>query len=533
MKKGAAVAGDAFFLLLAAAQLPFSSSGIGSVIGGTDSGTGSAAGMAAVSAFLRVRVSDDFLAPAARLVATGSISATSGTSATTGVGIGSGVGALLRRVVAGLRGLAAFFGAGAGAAAVFLAAAGLRAVLAAFFGAAAVVFLAAEARVVVALRAVLAAVFFGVAAVFLAAAGLRAVLAAFFGAAAVVFLAAEARVVAALRAVLAAVFFGAAAVFLAAAGLRAVLAAFFGAAAVVFLAAEARVVVALRAVLAAAFFGAAVVFLAAAGLRADAVLPDVVLEEAVLEEAVFAEAPRPDDALAVLVLDDVALAVVLRAVLADLAAGLRVVAADLVPDFAAVLVVLAAALAGAFLAGAAAFLVVAGLRPAVLALRVPAVRRLVLTAIGRARPGPVSLSSLITGSPCLCRFGPVKLTPPTWWGDAAWCRHPENSSTTHREGKNEAAHAGPFRHPRSTHPVSGPWNLPNCGAGCGAIHDAGLTASRESHPARPRTHHAIFTPNLLVNEIRKNALHFCALGLHACAFFSAIVSLETRRRSCR
>jgi hypothetical protein len=69
-------------------------------------------------------------------------------------------------------------------------------------------------------------------------------------------------------------------------------------------------------------------------------------------------------------------------------------------------VVAAGFLAGAFFAvadfavlaffGAAAALVAAGLRPAVLALRVPEVRRLVLTAIGCARPVPVvSLSSLM------------------------------------------------------------------------------------------------------------------------------------------
>jgi hypothetical protein len=181
---------------------------------------------------------------------------------------------------------------------------------------------------------VLAAVFFGAAV--LAAADFRAVVAVLFFVAVAAFF----RVVAAgLRAVLAAAFFGAAVL---AAGLRAVVAVLFFVAVAVFF----RVVAGgLRAVLAAAFFGAAA--LAAAGLRVAVVL----------------------------------LAAVLRAVPVDFAAG-----------FAA----LAVAFAGAFLAGAAAaFFAAAGLRPAVLAFRVVAVRRLVLIAIGRARPEPVSLLSSI------------------------------------------------------------------------------------------------------------------------------------------
>ncbi|RKK01163.1 hypothetical protein, partial [Teichococcus wenyumeiae] len=172
----------------------------------------------------------------------------------------------------------------------------------------------------------------------------------------------------------------------------------------VFLAAAPRVVVALRAVLAAAFFGAAV--FAAAGLRAVADLLAVVL-------AVDLRA-----APAVLV------AAVLRAP-PDLAAvDLEAV------DFAAGFAVLAAVFAGA-----AAFFAAAGWRPAVLAFRVAAVRRLVLIAIGRARPEPVSLVSSICWLSLPLPFWAIPIHPADLVGR---CRVvPPSACLSHRAPQEE------------------------------------------------------------------------------------------------
>ncbi|RMI20059.1 hypothetical protein EBE87_18085, partial [Pseudoroseomonas wenyumeiae] len=139
--------------------------GVGASSIGAASAPESIAGISGASAFLRERVPVAALRGAfARFTVVSMIVTVSAAS-----GAATGASALALRRVAGLRAAAAFFGAGV-AVAADLRAAGLRAVLAeaAFFGAAvvlraavAVVFFAAAPRVVVALRAVLAAAFFG------------------------------------------------------------------------------------------------------------------------------------------------------------------------------------------------------------------------------------------------------------------------------------------------------------------------------------------------------------------------------------
>ncbi|MDJ0391417.1 hypothetical protein QMO56_25255, partial [Roseomonas sp. E05] len=150
-----------------------------------------------------------------------------------------------------------------------------------------------------------------------------------------------------------------------------------------------------------------------------------------------------------------------------------------------------------FFAAAGAFAAV--LRPAVLALRVPALRRVVLMAIGCARDEPLSLLSLTCW---------ISLPTQT----AATVAVMRGTPLRRFRGRLEACHQPPGRIGQATRTA-----MRRRG------HDAhGTLDSRscESRSTGARLQHAIFTRNLLVNEIRRNPLQIRDAMLRRIAFRS-------------